>query len=113
MKKIFAMIIFMLTSMNVFAQSNVKNNQYEELKEIISLNVATGMWRAYPGYDKDNNLVVCQRIHRYLWKDESCRDMDGNNAWAKIKDAVPKGKTFVGFKSASQGDAHYIEIYWK
>lgn len=113
MKKILMMIFMLMASISAYAETNIKDNQPADLNGVIPLNVATGMWRANPGYDKEHNLIVCQRIHRYLWKDETCRDKGGNNAWAKIKDAVPKGKTFVGFKSVSQGSEHYIEIYWK
>jgi hypothetical protein len=111
MKKIITMLMLMMASMVAYAGTSANNT--DDLNGVIPLSVATGMWRANLGYDKEQNLIVCQRIHRYLWKDESCRDKDGNNAWAKIKDAVPKGKTFVGFKSVSQGSEHYIEIYWK
>jgi len=109
MKKFLMVMVLMMANMFAYAG----NSQSEELGGVIPLNVSTGMWRLNLTYDKNQNLIVCQRIHRYLWKNDTCLDENGKNAWTTMEKAVPKGKEFVGFKSVNQGDGHYIEIYWK
>lgn len=69
---------------------------------IISPDVATGlkMFNAFRS-DAAGNMEVCAQ----LAEDQACR-------WVKLRDQVPPGRTYVGFRRAAANQPG-LELYWK
>lgn len=64
--------------------------------------------------DQNGNLVVCPMSAVYDSGNNTCVQ-DRRNAWRHIKDAVPPGKTYSGFRFSGFGyyNTRVIEIYYK
>jgi hypothetical protein len=105
MKKIGLMLILMIASMGAYAGSG----------DVITPDFATSQWTTtHWVYDKDLNIIVCPRGATYSKiASTTCLDEKGNKAWIDMKQAVPSGKKFVGFKITITDRWEYVSIYWK
>ena len=75
---------------------------------IVTPEIAVGV-RSYEYYthDTNGNMVVCE-------SDNYSRNNKCDGGWKLLKDVVPGGRKFVGFKIVSRGYGYpRIEIYWK
>lgn len=108
------MMAMLLVTVNVYAgvASQPKNEQ--EKSGIVTPDIAIGVYRTDKfNYDESMNIVICMQDYQYDYYKKTCTDMQGKNKWKFITQVPPKAKTYVGFKSISQGSSHVIEIYWK
>lgn len=86
----------------------------DQLNGIVTPNVATGVFRTNRfTVDVNGNMVYCHPSYDYSWSRATCVDSQNRNAWVLLTHAVPRGKTYVGFKSVHSAGAQYLEIYWK
>lgn len=85
---------------------------YTPVSPIITPDVATGH-RSYSSstLSLDGDILVCPTRDWYYSSDKLCKDPGGNNRWTKLKDAVPKGKTYAGYSISPSGET--IFVYWK
>lgn len=116
MKKLFTFICILFTINTAIAASSPKT--VEDNTGIVTPEIATGVIRtSKTAYSEMGIILVCPtQTNQYVthnYRDDTCLDSKRNNAWVYLKDAIPKGTTYVGFKSVAQGSSHYIEIYWK
>jgi hypothetical protein len=81
---------------------------------IVTPNIATGVIRTERfAVDTNGSMVYCPTNFDYTPRNNTCTD-GSRNGWTLLKDSVPHGKTFVGFKSVSGSyGSHRLEIYWK
>lgn len=72
---------------------------------IITPAIATGM-RTFENYNNDTNgnMVICPEYPRR----GECKP-----GWVPIQSLVPKGRTFVGFRTVSGRYGRLLEVYWK
>jgi hypothetical protein len=99
--------IAMSTAISVYAKgsSHAGSNNESQSGGIITPSVATGVksflfWTV----NVNGDTVVCNYDDYYQGE---CGKK--NLIWILLKDAVPKGKTYVGFRVSN----HRIEVYWK
>jgi hypothetical protein len=109
MIKIILTAIAMATAISVSAKgsSHAGSDNQSQSGGIITTSVATGVksfifWTV----NVNGDTVVCN-YGEYNGRREECGDK--NMSWRVLKDAVPKGKTYVGFRVSN----HRIEVYWK
>ena len=110
-----AALILLLTLLSTEALAAAKGQDFNDTTGIITYQVATGMIRVSRFTQSEaGEIVVCQDKYTYNREKETCQDAKTNNMWQYMHGAIPKGKTFVGWKSVSSGYGFQaIEIYWK
>jgi hypothetical protein len=108
MIKMILVAVAMSTAISVAAKGSSHSQDYNASQSggIITPSVATGVksflfWTV----NVNGDTVVCNYDD---YKSGECGKK--NLSWILIKDAVPKGKTYVGFRVSS---GRYIEVYWK
>ncbi len=110
-------VLALAVSVNAFAKgsSHTSDKDSSEGASIITPDVATdGYQTSRFARTAAGDTVICpQHIVDYVYKDNVCRDAQGNNAWRLFKDAVPTGKTFVGFRLINSNGYSYYQIFWK
>lgn len=103
MKKISVLLAALMLSVSAYAQN------------IITPDYATGFWATYHFTQAaDGTTLAC--VHNYDWRNSSCTDNNGKNAWRSLQNAVPAGKRYVGFSIQSSPSTSYaavLVIYWK
>lgn len=112
MKRLF--VILMLISSSAFGAAMGMDDYYNNNDGIVTPNIATGVIRTERfAVDTNGNMVYCPPNFDYNQRNNTCTD-GSRNGWTLLKDSVPHGKTFVGFKSVSGSyGSHRLEIYWK
>lgn len=111
-KKLLFAALFTI-SINAFAGS--KPAVHQETTAIITPDVATGVLvTSRFGNDSNGDLVACPVSAVYDEYKNLCKQ-DGRNSWKYIKDIVPPGKTYSGFRFSGFGyyNTRVIEIYYK
>jgi hypothetical protein len=80
---------------------------------IVTPDVAENMFRTSYFVQSPKGILVC--VDTYSEKNGVTCTKDGKNAWRSMRNSVPAGKTYVGFKSITAGSygSHFIEVYWK
>ena len=108
------MIVLMMVLISPSTFGAATGMDFNDSTGIVTPNIATGMIRTERfATDTNGNLVYCPTNFEYTPRNSTCTD-GSRNGWTLLKDSVPYGKTYVGFKSIS-GDYgyHKLEIYWK
>jgi hypothetical protein len=107
--KMILVAVAMSTTISVFAKgsSHAGSDNQSQSGGIITPSVATGVksfifWTV----NVNGDTVVCN-YEDYSGRRDECGDK--NLSWRLLRDAVPKGKTYVGFRVSN----HLIEVYWK
>lgn len=84
--------------------------------DLVTPEIATGFFRTNKiAYESTNySMLICPDDATFVEKDKSCFKGNRVIAWIPIAESVPKGRTFVGFKSLSVTSGNpVIEVYWK
>lgn len=84
--------------------------------DLVTPEIATGFFRTNKiAYESTNySMLICPEDAVFVEKDKSCFKGNRVIAWVPIAESVPKGRTFVGFKSLSVTTGNpVIEVYWK
>jgi hypothetical protein len=84
---------------------------------IVTVDMATGM-RQFNAYTHDalGYMVVCVPPAEpdFRGGKAECDDGKYKNAWTRVHDTVPKGRTYVGFRIANgMYGGRLLEVYWK
>lgn len=117
MKLLISAIMMFFASQCIAATTPIFNE--ESTGGIITPDVAEGFIRYKTiNYTTDGIMVVCpiytDRSLTYRWSNDICIFEKANTSgWVYPKQAIPKGKTYVGFRAGSQGTEKYIDVYWK
>lgn len=121
MKNIIIGVILAVTAISASA-AKVEDSTEAEIAStgIITPKIAVGVIHTTRiAYTSSGEIVVCPSVYdgrrvQYLWSNEECTDpKTRENRWVYPKDLIPKGKTYVGFKSYVQNGSHVIDIFWK
>lgn len=59
--------------------------------------------------DAKGNTIYCPRSPWLTWEKRLCQNPQGKNQWTYLQQAVPKGKTYVGFEVRHASTI----VYWK
>lgn len=113
MKKLLALL---LISGNAFAGATGGFTTNDN-SGIVTPDVATG-YVAFGSdriaYAPDGQMMFCQHHFETTMKRSSCEDDKGKNAWTYMKDSVPRGRNFIGFRAVSGSyGARLVELYYK
>lgn len=94
------------------SSSHPKEGSRNDNTGIVTPDVAENMFRTKYFTQSEQGILICRDL--YTSEKNTCTK-NGKNAWRSMKNSVPSGKTYVGFKSVTAGSYgyHYIEIYWK
>ncbi len=106
----------MFLSSFVFAGGSSQPVSTQNETGIITSDVATS-FQTVAGYivGVEGDTLVC-RYNEWFTSNAfgtTCKDKDGNNKWQRTKDAIPPGKTYVGFKVQSVGGHKDLIVFWK
>lgn len=114
--------VSVVASANAFAKSPYITSDASETVNQTIITPATsidGIRTSQVGRTANGDTVVCP-THLRTDVEHSCRgtcvDNKGNSAWVYLKDAVPRGKTYVGFRISTGfacGTGTAYEIFWK
>lgn len=112
MKNLIALMLMLVSSYSFSA--SMGKDYSDDNTGIVTPNIATGVLRTRQfAVDTNGNLVYCPPNFDHSERKNTCT-LGERNGWTLLKDAVPVGKTYVGFKSVSGYYGYqYIEIYWK
>jgi hypothetical protein len=123
MKMLGAVIIATTMSMSTGASAHGSSHPSQNVdaqSSIITADVATDGYRTTRvSRTTAGDMVVCPHFGakpavEYSENNGVCKDAYGQNAWQYPKNAIPAGKTYVGFRITSgyAGSVVY-EFYWK
>jgi hypothetical protein len=108
------MVVLFASAISVVSVTAGAGTVYQPVTQsgIITPDVATGGNIFYDfGVSTQGDILVCPRGADRSWRDNTCLNAKGENAWTRIQDIVPKGKTYVGFRFRGNGSS--VEVYWK
>ena len=119
MKKVIMSLLLSLTATHALAAP--KGQDFNDQTGIITYAQATGVWRTQRFLNTPQGIIVCADEHTLIVDNRkdpktnnTCQDAKTNNKWQYMHTAIPKGRTFVGWKSVSDRYGYQaIEIYWK
>jgi hypothetical protein len=114
MKKFILAALVSLAFFPTIAKSGAKPGNVNDYSGIVTPDVAVSV-RRFESYTISihGDTVVC--MGDYSGRSNTCETSTGpNNGWVPLAHAVPKGKTYVGFRVVSGAYGYrQIEIYWK
>lgn len=117
MKKLVALMLGLALASSAYAGSSSKDGgeqAQENATGIITPGVATGLVMHYRLESITGQPVrICPSEHLYSVLNSTCGGRE-NNAWVSPDQTIPKGKTYVGFRTRyNQGQLWSIEVFYK
>lgn len=112
MFKNIAATLIAVISMSAHAGSSSRTYSCNGTSGLITPDVATDMFRTTRFIQSATGILICRDDYVPYGKEECTKN--GKNAWRRMPDSVPEGKTFVAFSIVSTRNGEMaVEIYWK